>query len=310
MELSEIRAEIDKVDDQMLTLLMQRMDLAEKVAAYKKEHHLPVLNSEREQAVLNRVALRAGSREREARRLFTTLFELARNRQSELIDGSAGAGQQVRASLSAGQDAFPQTGTVACQGTADGSAAAACNRLLPCGSIVYVRNSDAVFSAVESGQCQFGVLPAETVSRGAAYDLLRHRQFSVVRGVRLHIRQEPPVPHDPETACDSMQDSDISCTRFLCIAREPAIYAGADRVGLLFTCKNTPDALDGVLSTLASQGVGIAKLESLPVAGGNSELLFFLELRADLRQEGVLHMLEELERGCTRFQFLGAYAEV
>ena len=44
MELSEIREKIDAVDDQLLDLFLQRMDLSEEVAAYKNEHHLPILN--------------------------------------------------------------------------------------------------------------------------------------------------------------------------------------------------------------------------------------------------------------------------
>ena len=42
MELSEIRKHIDEVDDQLLQLFLQRMDLADQVAAYKNEHHLPI----------------------------------------------------------------------------------------------------------------------------------------------------------------------------------------------------------------------------------------------------------------------------
>ena len=38
MELSDIRAKIDAVDEQLLRLFLERMDLAEEVAAYKNEH--------------------------------------------------------------------------------------------------------------------------------------------------------------------------------------------------------------------------------------------------------------------------------
>ena len=38
MELSEIRTRIDAVDDQLLKLFLERMELAEEVAAYKNEH--------------------------------------------------------------------------------------------------------------------------------------------------------------------------------------------------------------------------------------------------------------------------------
>ena len=64
MELSEIRKHIDEVDDQLLQLFLQRMDLADQVAAYKNEHHLPILNRERERAVLAKVTEQAGERER------------------------------------------------------------------------------------------------------------------------------------------------------------------------------------------------------------------------------------------------------
>ena len=57
MELSEIREKIDAVDEQLLDLFLQRMDLSDEVAAYKNAHHLPILNKERERAILAKVLL-------------------------------------------------------------------------------------------------------------------------------------------------------------------------------------------------------------------------------------------------------------
>ena len=54
----------------------------------------------------------------------------------------------------------------------------------------------------------------------------------------------------------------------------------------------------------------MTKLESCPVTGRNFEFIFFLELEASVHEPGVLPMLEELERSCQSFQFLGSYAEV
>ena len=88
MELSEIRAKIDAVDDQLLDLFLQRMALAEEVGHYKAAHHLPILNQAREQAVLDRVAERAGSQGQYAQQLFSTLFALARARQEEILSDS------------------------------------------------------------------------------------------------------------------------------------------------------------------------------------------------------------------------------
>ena len=83
MELSEIREKIDAVDEQLLDLFLQRMDLSDEVAAYKNAHHLPILNKERERAILAKVTEKSGERERYAYHLFSTLFELARSRQAD-----------------------------------------------------------------------------------------------------------------------------------------------------------------------------------------------------------------------------------
>ena len=378
MELSEIREKIDTVDDQLLKLFLERMSLAEEVAAYKNEHHLPILNKERERAVLARVTEQSGEKERYAYHLFSTLFELARSRQAELISAPTRVAAQVKASLEAGSAVFPQTGLVACQGVEGANSQMACDRLLPRGNIVYVKTFEAVVAAVESGLCKFGVLPIENSSNGsvrAVYELLQDHRLSIVRSTRLCIRHEllalPGVKMDDITeiysheqaigqcsrfleglngvrvipcdntaaaakmvsergdrhaaaisshACaelyglesvrDDIQDSDNNYTRFICIAKDPVIYAGANRISLVIACDNKPGALYDILSKLAALGINMTKLESCPVTGRNFEFIFFLELEASVLEPGVLSMLEELERSCQNFQFLGNYAEV
>ena len=193
MDLSEIRTKIDAVDDEMLNLFLQRMELAEEVAAYKKEHKLPILNKTREREVLAKVTEKAGAQEKYAYHLYETLFELARSRQAELIAAPAKVTEKVQAALASAGEVFPQTGTVACQGVEGANSQAACDRMIPRGNIVYVKTFDAVVAAVESGLCQFGVLPIENSSNGsvrAVYDLLQTHQLSVVRSTRLCIRHE------------------------------------------------------------------------------------------------------------------------
>ena len=48
MELSDYRARIDQIDRQLVELFAQRMNTAAGIAAYKKEHGLPVLDPVRE----------------------------------------------------------------------------------------------------------------------------------------------------------------------------------------------------------------------------------------------------------------------
>ena len=55
-DLSDYRKEIDEIDHQLVPLFEQRMEVVRKVAAYKKEHNLPVLHAGREEEVLRKAA--------------------------------------------------------------------------------------------------------------------------------------------------------------------------------------------------------------------------------------------------------------
>ena len=378
MELSEIRAKIDAVDDQILDLFLERMELSEAVAAYKNEHKLPILNKAREREILAKVTERAGDKERYAYHLYSTLFELARSRQAELISAPTRVAARVEAALASNSEVFPQTGMVACQGVEGANSQMACDRLLPRGNIVYVKSFEAVVAAVESGLCKFGVLPIENSSNGsvrAVYQLLQEHDLSVVRSARLCIRHElltlPGTklediteiysheqaigqcskflgglkdvkvipcgntaaaaklvaesgnPHAAaisshpcaalyglECVNGSIQDSDNNYTRFICVTKDPVIYAGANKISLIIALDNKPGALYEVLSKLAALDIDMTKLESCPVAGSDFEFVFFLELEASVKDPSVRACLEEMERSCAQFHFLGGYAEV
>ena len=190
MELSEIRTSIDAGDDQLLKLFLERMELAEEVAAYKNEHHLPILNKQREREILAKVTARAGDKERYAYHLYSTLFELARSRQAELVDLPTKVAEQVEKSLAAGGPLFPQTGLVACQGVEGAYSQQACDKLFQHPSVFFCATFDKVFAAIEPGPCQYGVLPLENSTAGsvnAVYDLMQKHNFSIVRSVRLRV---------------------------------------------------------------------------------------------------------------------------
>ena len=108
----------------------------------------------------------------------------------------------------------------------------------------------------------------------------------------------------------SIQDSDNNYTRFICVTKDPVIYAGANKISLIIALDNKPGALYEVLSKLAALDIDMTKLESCPVAGSDFEFVFFLELEASVKDPSVLAMLEEMERSCAQFHFLGGYAEV
>ena len=84
MDLNELREEIDSIDDQLVKLFCQRMDVAARVADYKRENNLPIFHPGRERAILQKVADRAGPEmSNYTRVLYSMLFELSRSYQSK-----------------------------------------------------------------------------------------------------------------------------------------------------------------------------------------------------------------------------------
>ena len=56
MDLKTYRDEINEIDEKMLKLFAERMEVSARIAAYKKEHNLPVYDAAREQEKLAEVA--------------------------------------------------------------------------------------------------------------------------------------------------------------------------------------------------------------------------------------------------------------
>ena len=191
MELSELRGQIDQIDDEMLELFLRRMNVSEEIASYKKAHGLPVLNRERERAVLAEMMEKGGDdKELYVYRFFSTLMDISKARQAELLSEETRVGAFVREMLSHEETLFPKTGMIACQGVEGGNSQEACDRLFPRGSILYVKTFEAVFQAVQSGLCKFGVVPIENSSNGSVrsvYALMQKYHFSIVRSTRQWI---------------------------------------------------------------------------------------------------------------------------
>ena len=84
--LADLRGQIDAADRQLLDAFLKRMEAAEAIAAYKKERGLPVLDSSREEALLEKIKERTPeAMQPYSRALYETLLKLSRQRQEELI---------------------------------------------------------------------------------------------------------------------------------------------------------------------------------------------------------------------------------
>ena len=84
MYITELRSEIDKIDDELLKLFCARMEISAQVADYKRERNLPIFVPAREREILQAVGQKAGAElAGYARSLYSTIFELSRSYQAK-----------------------------------------------------------------------------------------------------------------------------------------------------------------------------------------------------------------------------------
>jgi len=87
MDLTQYRKQIDSVDDEILRLFIERMEIAQEIARYKKARGMPALDAAREREKLARLGERAGADMRGyTDRLFSLLMELSRAHQEKILN--------------------------------------------------------------------------------------------------------------------------------------------------------------------------------------------------------------------------------
>ncbi len=190
-ELEQLRGDIDAIDRQIVDLMKQRMETVAQVAEYKKANNIPVLDSGRERALLSKVGQEAGE---ELAEYIQSMYRAIMAASRSYENGKLGRGSKVydgiKKAMEETPQLFPQRPTVACQGIEGAYSQIACDRLFKAPSILYFQSFDHVFKAVESGMCQYGILPIENSTAGsvnAVYDLMIRHNFSIVRSARLKV---------------------------------------------------------------------------------------------------------------------------
>ena len=223
MDIKELREQIDAIDDQLVKLFVARMDVSEKIGAYKKANNLPVFDPSRERAKLQDVAAKAGKdMESYTRTLYATLFELSRSYQSRTTSHMTELNHSIAASIENTPKLFPQAPMVACQGVEGAYSQIACEKIFKSPFIMYFKNFEGVFNAIEQGMCQYGILPIENSTAGSVkkvYDLMIHHNFSIVRSFRLKIDHnllaKPGTKMEDIREIYSHEQAINQCTEFL-----------------------------------------------------------------------------------------------
>ena len=190
MNLSGLRAQLDKIDDEISRLFKERMEVVDQVAEVKRQTGGAVLNKNREQDIISRLT-RGEIPETAAQLqlLFSTLFGISRSHQASRMPHQTTLSDAIREAASAGGE-FPESTSAACQGVEGAYSQIACARLFSSPQISFFSSFEGVFRAVDQGLCRYGVLPIENSANGSVtkvYDLMKKYNFYIVKSVRLRI---------------------------------------------------------------------------------------------------------------------------
>ena len=192
MNLEELRAEIDTIDDNLLQDFAQRMNVVGQIGLKKKSEGLPTLDPAREREKLaDIVAKLPPEMEQYGYTLWSMLFEISRSYQSSLNPQPSALRKDIERAIADTQPLFPPAATVACQGVEGAYSQLACEKLFKHPQVMYFKTFESVFSAIENGFCDYAVLPLENSTAGSVkeiYDLmLSHSSFKIVRSTRLKV---------------------------------------------------------------------------------------------------------------------------
>lgn len=191
MDLKELRNQIDTIDDDLVRLFAKRMEISAQIADFKKANNLPIHVPAREREILKEVAAKAGcGLENYSRVLYSMIFELSRSYQRKRNTATTQLYQTITDSIENTPKLFPQAPMVACQGVEGAYSQIACEKMFKAPFIMYFKNFDGVFQAIEKGLCQYGILPIENSTAGSVkkvYDLMIHHNFSIVRTFRMKV---------------------------------------------------------------------------------------------------------------------------
>ena len=106
-----------------------------------------------------------------------------------------------------------------------------------------------------------------------------------------------------------IQNTDNNYTRFICIAKNPEIYPGANNISFMMTIPHRPGSLFEFMSEFAALGLNLTKLESRPIAGSDFEFMFYFVLEGSVLSKDVMSLLNDLYSRAGYFVFLGNYTE-
>ncbi len=189
MDLLELRKQIDDIDEEIIPLLLNRMNVSKEVAEYKVKRGIPVLNEQREKEILDDIHVKCGEDGDIIATVFSAIMDASREIQHKMMS-SGGELKSLIEKSSVDKDFLSEYKSVSCAGVEGSYAVQTARKLFPNAKINFCHQFEDVFEAVDKGITDFGVIPVENSSAGSvheSYDLIMKYKFYFVGSCSKHI---------------------------------------------------------------------------------------------------------------------------
>ena len=181
MDIKDLRNEIDAIDSKLVELFEQRMETALRVAQYKKENNIDVLNSSREQEVISRGESRLFNKNLKGplQKFLNCIMEISKEAQSVVLCSEVikkNSNNEISVGFQGLAGSFSEQALLDYFGESTKTKA--------------VDEFEDIFTQLESESIKYGILPIENSSTGGisdVYDLLNKYDFKIVGEVCLKV---------------------------------------------------------------------------------------------------------------------------
>lgn len=106
---------------------------------------------------------------------------------------------------------------------------------------------------------------------------------------------------------EGIQNSSGNRTRFVVIARQPALSPACDKTSIIFKVEHKPGSLCEVLRLFSDAGINVLKLESRPLKDCPFEYLFHLDFEGSTQNAHIASTLEAVRGAAAELIWLGSY---
>lgn len=217
MNLEECRNKIDEIDKELLKLFTERMNIVKNVAEYKRDNNLPILNTNREQQVIdNKLKNSPDNIHEYVKSFFVNLMEISKCYQLNFINNKKDI------SFDCNDLIDNHNIKVICQGTKGAYQHTVSTLLFPNSNIGFCETYKDVFDSIANNNADFAVVPLENSTAGSVtdvYDLLSQNNLFINSMYKLKIEHCLAVKEDTNfenlTAIYSYIQALDQCSNFI-----------------------------------------------------------------------------------------------